>query len=477
MSAPAQDLRMPLAAGHRRLFRLANAAPFLVTDALAILASSAAVVLVRYALGGQFTLYFYLNLAFLTLLFLVVYALLGLYPGTGLHPVTELRKVFHGTTVSFLIVATATFFMRDAEAYSRAVLIGAWACSLFGVAAGRMALRDVLAGQKWWGERVVVIGSHTSAAQVHEALCRNAGLGLRPEGLITVGPADPDARVLGDVTRAELIGRARNIRYAIVALPERPAHEVAELTRRYAAGFHRILVISDLFNVASLEVTTIDVGGYLGVEFRHRLLFRTPRLIKRAMDVAASAALVLALAPVVAAAAALIRLTSRGPVFYGQTRIGLGGRRFKAWKLRTMRHDAAAHLERCLAADPELHAEWSRERKLKHDPRVTRLGRFLRKSSLDELPQVWNVLRGEMSLIGPRPIVDEEVAKYGPGIELYYSVRPGISGLWQVSGRNNTTYAERVRLDDYYVRNWSVWLDLHILARTVRVVLTREGAY
>jgi lipopolysaccharide/colanic/teichoic acid biosynthesis glycosyltransferase len=142
-----------------------------------------------------------------------------------------------------------------------------------------------------------------------------------------------------------------------------------------------------------------------------------------------------------------------------------------------MQRDADLLLERYLAERPELRREWERTQKLKHDPRVTVVGRLLRQTSLDELPQLWNVLKGEMSLVGPRPVVESEMARYGDKGELYRKVRPGITGMWQVSGRNDTTYAERVDLDAYYVRNWSVWLDIHILASTAREVIRRRGAY
>jgi lipopolysaccharide/colanic/teichoic acid biosynthesis glycosyltransferase len=134
-------------------------------------------------------------------------------------------------------------------------------------------------------------------------------------------------------------------------------------------------------------------------------------------------------------------------------------------------------LEDYFQANPELRQEWRTERKLRYDPRVTRVGHFLRRTSLDELPQLWNVLRGEMSLVGPRPIVGEEIARYADTYKLYTRVLPGLTGLWQVSGRNNISYPERVNLDAYYVRNWSVWLDIYILLRTIWVVLTGDGAY
>lgn len=482
MSSTTHQLLYARSGRRTHVAALSGSLPFLFADAVAILFCSAIVVLLRYFLGGQFTLSFYLGLGFLTLLFLLVYALLGLYPGIGLHPVTELRKIFHGTTLSFLVVATATFFMRDAEAYSRAVVIGAWAFSLFGVAFTRMALRHYLASQPWWGERIVIIGSYDSAVRVYETLKRNTNLGFRPLGLILVPPGDecalpPDPRILGGLSEAAAIGSALDCRFAMIALPERSASEVAEITHRYAAGFHRVIVISDLFNLASLQVTTVDVGGYLGVEFRHRLLFRAPKLVKRSIDLIAASAGLILLSPFFLLVGVLIRLSSPGPVFYSQSRIGYGGALFRAWKFRTMCQDADQLLDAHLNSRPELREEWACEQKLKSDPRVTPIGRFLRVSSLDEFPQLWNVIKGEMSLIGPRPIVESEIEKYGRQFDLYKRVRPGISGLWQVSGRNNTTYSERVRFDDYYVRNWSVWLDLHIIARTFRVLLTREGAY
>jgi lipopolysaccharide/colanic/teichoic acid biosynthesis glycosyltransferase len=156
--------------------------------------------------------------------------------------------------------------------------------------------------------------------------------------------------------------------------------------------------------------------------------------------------------------------------------VGAGGKHFLCWKFRTMHVNAERLLDQCLQDSPILRAEWEQNQKLRDDPRVTRVGHLLRQTSLDELPQLWNVLRGEMSLTGPRPIVDVEVPKYGEVYKLYKRIRPGMSGIWQVSGRSDTSYAERVEMDSYYVRNWSVWLDLIILARTVKCVALGRGA-
>lgn len=199
--------------------------------------------------------------------------------------------------------------------------------------------------------------------------------------------------------------------------------------------------------------------------------------LKRGLDLS----LALALAPLVAAiccvVALWIRLDSRGSAVYTQTRVGKGGESFKIYKFRTMSADADERLAECLARNPDFAREWARTHKLKDDPRLTRAGVFLRKTSLDELPQFLNILRGEMSLVGPRPIVAEEIEKYGRYFALYREATPGLTGLWQVSGRNNASYRRRVACDVYYARNRSLPLDLKILLRTIPAALGRHGAY
>ena len=172
-----------------------------------------------------------------------------------------------------------------------------------------------------------------------------------------------------------------------------------------------------------------------------------------------------------------IFLESGRPIFFGHTRIGKHAEQIVAWKYRTMLKDADVIFQEALKGDPELLNEWENKRKLKIDPRLTTVGSILRRLSLDEFPQLWNVFKGEMSLVGPRPIVEKEIEKYGDDFDLYIQVLPGLTGLWQVSGRSDLSYQERVWLDTHYVRNWSIWLDLVILVRTVWVVIAGIGAY
>jgi Undecaprenyl-phosphate galactose phosphotransferase WbaP len=199
---------------------------------------------------------------------------------------------------------------------------------------------------------------------------------------------------------------------------------------------------------------------------------------KRALDFLGAIVLAVVSSPLILAIVivALIR-REPGSIIYKHRRIGQDGRAFECLKFRTMVPNADQVLRELLERDPAIKAEWLRDHKLRCDPRVTRLGRFLRRTSLDELPQLWNVMRGEMSLVGPRPVVREELLRYGRNARAYLSAKPGITGLWQVKGRNNTDYRRRVVLDTYYVRNQNLLLDLYILLRTTRVVLRGSGAY
>jgi Undecaprenyl-phosphate galactose phosphotransferase WbaP len=283
--------------------------------------------------------------------------------------------------------------------------------------------------------------------------------------------------VLGDLNVVRGFAERKGVRYAIIASPELSRPELSDLIVQYSEVFSRLLVIPEFLGFSSLWVDPIEVGSLLGLEVRQRLLLPGSRVAKASIDALITVMCGFIALPAIALIVLAIRLTSKGPAFYCQDRVGKGGRPFKAWKFRTMCERSDEVLKEWLRNDPELRKEWEENYKLKNDPRVTRVGRFLRSTSLDELPQLWNILRGEMSLVGPRPIVRAEAERYGDGLSLLARVKAGISGLWQVSGRSDTTYQDRVRLDMYYIRNWSIWLDIFILAKTCAVVIRRQGAY
>jgi Undecaprenyl-phosphate galactose phosphotransferase WbaP len=271
--------------------------------------------------------------------------------------------------------------------------------------------------------------------------------------------------------------RQNAIRHAVMWLPDLPNSQVPVMVDRYSRMIPHLLLASDSSALPSLWHSNRSMGWFAGMELRNGRMLAGLQFIKRSVDIVVSAAALLLSGPLLVLIALSVRLTSPGPIFFSHVRIGAGGRRFAAWKFRTMYTNGKELLDKHLDSDPAALAEWLRDQKLRNDPRVTPLGKYLRKWSLDELPQIWNVLHGDMSIVGPRPIVNDEIIRYGDVFELYTSVKPGITGLWQVSGRNNTTYEERVRFDAYYVLNWSPWLDVYILIKTVVTIIRRTGAY
>ena len=225
-------------------------------------------------------------------------------------------------------------------------------------------------------------------------------------------------------------------------------------------------------NISSEYFLSSDV---VLLKFGNNLARPVSRMMKTLFDQAVALTMIFLLAPLLLVVALLVRADG-GPALYGHRRIGENGRSFRCLKFRSMVQNGDAVLQELLATNPAAQAEWLATQKLRDDPRVTPIGRFLRQTSLDELPQLFNVLRREMSLVGPRPIVEAEIDRYGRDISFYYETRPGITGLWQVSGRSNTSYEARVRLDVWYVRNWSLWHDFTILLKTIPAVLAKDGA-
>ena len=239
-----------------------------------------------------------------------------------------------------------------------------------------------------------------------------------------------------------------------------------------------LVVVSSKLSIPTMWVEAFDAAGLAGIHIRDRLLFPFQRVMKRLSDIMLSAVLLTLLSPFFLTIAAWIKIDSGGKVIFHQMRVGRGGRQFKALKFRTMVPDAEEILREYLQKNPAARAEWETFQKLKSDPRVIpRIGAVLRRFSLDELPQLWNVLKGDMSLVGSRPCTPDQIDLYKELFTLYVRMRPGITGLWQISGRNHLPYADRVKLDYYYVQNWSLWLDYYILLRTVRTVFLREGSY
>ncbi|GEM_PF-256459 len=281
--------------------------------------------------------------------------------------------------------------------------------------------------------------------------------------------------IVGDLSLAPVLADRLNIPYAVIAMPGVHSSKLLQIVERIGGKFTHLLIIPDLFGFATMGVPAKSLGGILGVEVRQQLLLPGPRFAKRCMDLALTIVGGLLVLPFLLIIALLIKLDSKGPVLYKQKRLGKDGSYFTAYKFRTMHGDGEERLKAILESDPALRAEYEIYHKLRKDPRITRIGRVLRKFSLDEFPQLLNVLKGEMSLVGPRPYIERELTEMGGQEKIILRAPPGMTGMWQVSDRNATSFAQRVQIDVYYVRNWSPWLDIHILAKTFGVVIKGTG--
>jgi len=452
----------------------------IASDVVSLVIACAAAVLLRYALDGQFTLGTYSRLLPVLVLFLLGYGTAKLYE-LPLSPTEEIRRVTMVTAAGFLTLGTMTFLLRDLEAYSRAIFFVACGLSIVTVLLSRVVVRAVFSRRPWWGRPTLIVGSGRSMRQVLRVLLEQPEMGLKPVGFLDDyefrARSYAGVKRLGDVESAASLARDNPGLTLLVACAELDRDQMRRLLRAEQHMVGHMIILPDLHGLTSIGVACQDVGGTLGLSVKNRLLHRRFMAMKRALELVVLFFAALPVALLTLLLAILIKLDSRGPVFFGHERIGAAGKTFKAWKFRTMHVNGDQQLAELFARDPAAREEWEKTQKLREDPRITRAGRLLRKTSLDELPQFFNVFRGEMAVVGPRPIVRGELERYGSDVELYKCVDPGITGLWQVSGRNDLSYKERVRLDAHYVRNWSMWLDLYIIAKTFVVVALQRGAY
>jgi Undecaprenyl-phosphate galactose phosphotransferase WbaP len=403
------------------------------------------------------------------------YWILGLYNAFGIHPVVEQRQLAGAHLVVALSSCVGAFFVPAFAIWCLAILVTA--CLLVPLA--RAIGRRCCSHQAWWGFPTLLIGSGASLNVMADMLLTNCSSGLRPIAAHCLTGPCPDLRLptLAESSSLESFAAARAVRHAVISMPDASPADLARVIAQCEQFIPHLLILSDCHLLPGLWGVSRSCGRFTGMEIRNHSAVLTLLAFKRALDLLVASIAVLIFWPLMLIIAIAVRVSSPGPIFFGHKRIGRRGQRFQTWKFRTMYCDSDHILTDHFRNDPAAHAAWIREHKLRNDPRVTPVGNILRKWSLDELPQLWNVLTGSMSLVGPRPIVDEEVPKYGPVFDNYISVRPGITGLWQVSGRNDTIYSDRVALDLYYIRNWSPWLDLYILPKTIFALLHRKGAY
>jgi undecaprenyl-phosphate galactose phosphotransferase len=398
----------------------------------------------------------------------------------------ELGDIFAVVAV-MAVVDAALVFLTKSE-FSRLWWASSWTLIAVLVPSMRFSVKHLLMAQGAWLRPTVVVGTGPNATDAASALVSEPVLGF--DVVAFVRPPESDAGpsylevegrrlpVLPPAPYPHLLPAHLGRPHVVIALEMAESERHAGFVERLNLHYGDVDIVSPMrgLPLAGTHVTHFFSHDVLALRLYNNLTRPWPRRFKRAFDLGVGGLLLLLLAPLFAWISWRVSQSGR-PIFYRHERIGKGGQRFGCFKFRTMVPDACRVLADHLVADPEAQAEWDRDHKLKDDPRITPFGAWLRRTSLDELPQLFNVMRGEMSLVGPRPVIEDELARYGHNAVYYLETTPGITGLWQVSGRNELDYRRRVHLDSWYVKNWSLWCDVIILIKTPRAVLRGHGAY
>lgn len=395
----------------------------------------------------------------------------------------EVERIFHSCCYGTLAVIFVLYVARIAATTSR-FFIGVFGILAFiFLAIFRYAVKHYLLRKQLLLVPVIIIGAGKTAELLVKAISEDAGLGYKIIGLLEDNKVQPGILkkypVLGTFADVEKIIKKTGVRHVFIAAPGMEEHQLGRLIYRIQPLVKNIGVIPNLVGVPTggVEVESMFNERLTLLRLKNNLARPLNRCVKTMFDYTLTLVGTICISPILLLIAAWIYYDSPGPIIFKHIRIGKNGKPFPCYKFRSMCVDAKEKLAELLAKDPAAREEWERDFKLKSDPRITKSGAFLRKTSLDELPQIFNVLRGEMSLVGPRPVVQEELARYGEFVQDYLMVKPGITGMWQVSGRSDIEYTERVLLDTWYVRNWSVWIDVMLLWRTIKAVVMRKGAY
>lgn len=398
----------------------------------------------------------------------------------------ELRSLL--VTLAYIALINGIIVLIAKWPFSRVLWLTSWVVTCAALPVGRYWMRHFL--RKWglWTRETLIIGVGETAVSAFKALTSEQQLGFEVSQFIhftgeasATLPANIPAHIpIVALQRHQVLRHLSGKKdfEIVIALEEQDLTDAKELIEEMSLEFDKIHFIPSVHGLPlfGMEANHFFSHEILMLRSRNNLHFRPRIWLKRAFDFVAALVISVLALPLIAWIAWRIRLSGPG-VLFAHVRIGFDGKPFACYKFRSMVPNADVVLKEILSSDPKAKAEWDEKMKLSNDPRITPVGHFLRRTSLDELPQLWNVFRGEMSLVGPRPIVRKEMERYGHRIDFYKSVRPGMTGLWQVSGRSDTDYRTRVHLDTWYVKNWTLWYDIAILFKTIKVVTGRKGAY
>jgi undecaprenyl-phosphate galactose phosphotransferase len=396
----------------------------------------------------------------------------------------ETKRLLVGITLSFILLMVTIYVARAFTRFSRVVILLAWLLSLFLFPAFRVLARKILFKLAFFRKKVFILGTNEMAEIVAREIRRNWTLGYEIVGFLSSNPTHAgkklveDIPIAGTIDDVETLSHKLDVRDLVVCLPGIHQDRLVKLVENCEKVADNIRIIPDIGHLFSMGVEIENWGDILALSMARNLVKPSNIFIKEAFEFVITLILFILFLPLLLAIALAIKIDSRGPILYVQERLGWKNKTFKLLKFRSMYVDGDARLEKFLSENPQACEDWKKFFKIKkNDPRVTRIGKIIRKFSLDELPQFINILRREMSLTGPRPYMPREREEIGKSYPIISRVKPGITGLWQVRGRNILTFKERLLLDEYYIHNWSLWMDIVILLKTPKVFITREGAF
>ena len=391
--------------------------------------------------------------------------------------------IFKANLYAILTGVFILYAVQKAATTSRLYMVLLGVFGFFFIVLFRFILKKFFAWLHLFEEPVLLVGAGLTARILLRHFRHDLGLNYRFIGYLEDYKPNPEVAaqlpLLGKFADVERVIQETGVRKVLVMAPGLEQKNLQDLVYKIQPLVTSVAFIPDLgtMPLSNMETESLIDGHVVMFKMRNNLRNRWNCLFKFVFDWCLTLIGTLCISPFLLLVSLWIYWDSPGPVIFKHRRIGKDGKEFYCYKFRSMCADADIKLKELLENDPEARAEWAQDFKLKKDPRITKSGEFLRKTSLDELPQVFNVLKGEMSLVGPRPIIREEMHRYGKYIDDYYMVRPGITGMWQTSGRSDISYNERVQMDTWYVRNWNIWFDVVLLWRTMKVVIGRKGAY
>ena len=413
--------------------------------------------------------------------FIVIFKIMQMYPGISLAPSEELRRFFLGSLLAYTGIIMSRYIEKNGWDSINTALIISFAFSTIFLLVARSIVHRFLQITGLGGISTVIYGSSGTGKLVVNCLLNSKRSGYKPVLILDDNPLGEDEYagipIIHDMSIGYEIVRRYKIKMAIIAMPKLDPNKLKHLINTSASAFRYNVFIPNYFNITTIWMSVRDFSGILGIDTSNKLKLAWNLGIKRVVDFAVVIIGGTLLLPFLLLIALIIKINSPGPALYKHKRLGKNGKYFFMYKFRSMTADAEQQIYKLTETNTTLKEEWEKNHKLQNDPRITSIGRILRRTSLDEFPQLINILKGEMSLVGPRPIVEKEVIKYGEDYNRVFSNKPGLTGLWQVSGRSDTDYHDRIAFDTYYLQNWSIWLDLWIIYETFGVVLFGKGAY